>query len=111
MNMYCPACRRHSRSSSSTCPRCGGALVPGPSASGEKGDRDTADLVPVFSTFEQGQAMLARALLEGEGISYLVQGELYTGSGVYITPVSLLVALERADEARDLLRQNGLEPA
>ena len=72
-------------------------------------EEEEASLVEVFSTYSQADIMLVKAFLESEGIPYHLQGELYSGSGIYITPVTLYVAKAEAEHVRELLRDYGIE--
>ena len=65
-------------------------------------------LVEILSTMDMARIALIRSLLEAEGIGYSFQGELYSGSGVFLTPARLMVPEDSAAAALDLLREHGL---
>jgi hypothetical protein len=52
--------------------------------------------------------MFVKAFLDTEGIVYNFQGELFRGSGVFITPATLFVARDEADRVREMLRDHGI---
>ena len=53
--------------------------------------------------------MLVKSFLDAEGVPYHLQGELYSGSGIYLTPVVLYVARAEADRVREMLTDHGIE--
>jgi Putative prokaryotic signal transducing protein len=72
------------------------------------------ELVPVFRSGDQGRIVLAKSLLESEGIDYLVRGEgvqdlfglgrLAIGFSNVVGPAEFLVRKADHDRARELLR-------
>ena len=106
--MYCPSCRSEYKPGFTRCDDCDTDLVYELPLPEPVGDPHAPGMVKVLSSFNQAEVMLARALLEGEDIVHHVQGELFSGSGVYITPVNLFVPEGEADRIRDMLRDHGL---
>jgi hypothetical protein len=110
-DLFCPKCKAEYKPGYYECADCGEPLVheltvKRPlSAEEEK----AASLVQVFSTYSQADIMLVKAYLDAEEIPYHLQGELYSGSGIYITPVTLYVARSEADRVVEMLRDHGLE--
>ncbi len=109
--LYCPKCKAQYRPGFTECPDCQADLVHElsrdqlPTTDEEE---DTA-LVEVFSTYNQAEILLIKALLDAEGIVYYLQGELYSGSGVFITPVLLYVPKSEARRVKEMLRDHGVE--
>jgi hypothetical protein len=77
-------------------------------------DAPEVELVPVLRTGDAGLIPLAKSLLEGEGIEYLVRGETVQdlfglgrmGGYNYVTgPTEFLVHAEDAERARALLEE------
>jgi hypothetical protein len=72
------------------------------------------ELVAVFRSGDQGQIVVAKSLLEAEGIEYLVRseglqdlfgwGRLAIGFSNVVGPAEFLVRKEDGDRARELLR-------
>jgi Putative prokaryotic signal transducing protein len=72
------------------------------------------ELVPVFRSGDQGHIVVAKSLLESEGIDYLVRseglqdlfgwGRLAIGFSNVVGPAEFLVRKEDGDRARELLR-------
>lgn len=72
------------------------------------------ELVAVFQTGDQGKIVVARSLLEAEGIDYLVRGEglqdlfgwgrLAIGFSNVVGPAEFVVRKEDEHRARELLR-------
>lgn len=113
--MFCPSCKAEYKPGHTECADCGAELVHElPSEQSAKHrltpeDEDQASLVEVFSTYSQADVMLVKALLNAEEIPYHLQGELFHGSGIYVTPVTLYVARSEADRVRETLKDHGLE--
>jgi len=109
--LYCPSCKAEYKTGIAHCPDCGVPLVDelpvdGPMTPEEE---EAASLVEVFSTYSQGDLLLIKALLDAEGIVYHFQGELFGGSGVFITPAALFVAKGDAERVREMLRDHGID--
>ena len=109
--MFCPKCKAQYRPGFFECPDCGVTLVhesPDP-PSPDQEDKEAADLVEVYSTYNQADLVLIKALLDGEGIVYHFRGELFGGSGVFITPAALFVAQRDAEAVKALIRDHGIQ--
>jgi hypothetical protein len=52
---------------------------------------------------------MIKSLLDAEEIICNFQGELFKGSGVFITPAMLYVARSDAEIVREMLRDHGIE--
>jgi hypothetical protein len=109
--VFCPSCKSEYRPGFYHCADCGVELVHElPSEHPLTPEEEkAAGLVEVFSTFNQAEIMLVKAYLDAEEIPYHLQGELYSGSGIYLTPVTLYVARAEADHVREMLKDHGLE--
>jgi len=109
--LFCPNCKAEYRPGFYECPDCGVPLVyeltPEQPLTPE--EEDASSLVEVFSTYNQADVMLVKAFLDGEGIIYNFQGELFSGSGVFITPATLYVARADIDRVREMLDDHGIE--
>jgi hypothetical protein len=72
------------------------------------------ELVPVFQSGDEGQILVAKSLLEAEGIDYFVRGEalqdlfgwgrLAVGFSNVVGPALFVVRKDDEDRARELLR-------
>lgn len=109
--MFCPKCKAEYRSGFTECPDCGVSLVHEPphSPPSDPEENEAGDLVEVFSTYNQADLVLIKALLDAEGIVYHFQGELFVGSGVFITPAALFVAKRDAETVKVLLKGHGIQ--
>lgn len=109
--MYCPKCKAEYKPGFTECADCGVPLEYelSPERPLTPEEEEAASLVEVFSTYNQAEVMLVKAFLDAEEIPYHLQGELYSGSGIYITPVTLYVARAQANRVREMLRDHGLE--
>ena len=106
----CPSCHAPIAKGALSCRHCG---APRPADPARTPDPEV-ELVPVFSTPDQGRVALAKSLLEGEQIDYMVRGEgvqdllawgrALTGFNPVVGPVDFLVRAEDAARARELLR-------
>lgn len=113
--MFCPNCKAEYKPGFTDCPDCDVSLVyelP-PENSSDRiltpEEEEQASLVKVYSTYRQTDIMLVKALLDGEEIPYHLQGELFHGSGIYVTPVTLYVARSEADHVQEMLKDHGME--
>ena len=113
--MFCPSCKAEYRAGFTECADCGVDLVyelPEEQAVGKKGlppdHNPDADLVTVYSTYKPTDVMLIKSLLDGEGIVYNFQGEMFKGSGVFIHPAMLFVTKADARRVLDILEDHGI---
>jgi hypothetical protein len=109
--MYCPNCKTEYKPGVYRCADCGVPLeheLPAELPLTPE-EEEASSLVEVLSTYSQTDVMLVKAFLDAEGIVYNFQGELFRGSGVFITPATLYVARADADRVREMLRDHGIE--
>jgi hypothetical protein len=112
----CPRCVRsiYRSSSRDECPQCGEPLPPDllRALGAEPQEVEEAALVPVLRTEDPGLILLAKSLLEGEGIEYLVRAENLQdpfsggrlgGYNYAAGPAEFLVGESDAQQARALL--------
>jgi len=110
--MKCPECGANFPQGASRCPECGVEFVDVAVRASHQApepvdDVEWIDDVVVLETTDEGQLMVARSLLEAEGIPCFTQGEesqRVIGAG----PLRLRVPLDQEEEARALLAH--LEP-
>jgi hypothetical protein len=110
-DLFCPNCKAEYKPGFSDCPDCDVSLVyelPSEQPLTPE-EEDRASLVKVYSTYRQSDVMLVKAYLDAEDIPYHLQGELYSGSGIYVTPVTLYVARSEADHVQEMLKDHGME--
>ncbi len=114
--MFCPNCKSEYRRGFTECADCGVTLVyelpeepPSPEISHVPREGRDADLVSVYSTFNPGDVMFVKSLLDAEEIIYNFQGELFEGSGIFIAPAMLFVAKGDAEMVIEILRDHGIE--
>jgi hypothetical protein len=109
--MYCPSCGEKYGWTVNECPECGLELVetrPGPPAD------PTIALTTILYSGDPAVIALAMSLLEGEGIEYLVRGEVLqdlfgwgrvgAGYNILTGPAEFAVRSDDADRARQLLQ-------
>ena len=109
--MFCPTCKAEYRQGFTECADCGVELVyelpeESPKVAAEGQD---ADLVPVYSTFNSADVMMIKSLLDAEEIIYNFQGELFKGSGIFVTPAMLFVTHTDAKRVTEMLKDHGIE--
>lgn len=105
--MFCPRCGMEHREGVPTCSDCGVTLVVNPPPEG----RDEAawvDLVTVLASSDPSQLLVAKSLLEAEGIPCCLHeimgvGRAAAGPDVAIGPVQLQVRPGDVERARELL--------
>jgi hypothetical protein len=107
--MFCPKCKGEFVEGISECLDCKGPLTED-EPQREKNTRPiTGEVVTVLTSFDAGEIMVAKSVLDGAGIPYLATGEgleYYLGSsrGVLLNgPVKLQVAKDDAEVAEALL--------
>ena len=118
--MYCPECGYEYRSGFDECPECQVPLLEDPGGdvddSGRKaeGDEDF-ELVTVLDTGNPGLVAVAKSILDGSDILYIVEGEVQFGLfGVGLSsksPVRIKVRQEDEAAAKELLSAVEEEPA
>ena len=104
--MFCPVCRSEYREGFTSCADCGVDLVPALPPERHSSPDDVA-LVPVFEASDEAVLMVARSLLDGEGIPYFVKNDLLQnmlgagrlGGGNLVTGPAVVVV--REDDAAD----------
>lgn len=105
--MICQECGAENLPGATRCPECGAELTD-ETARTPHDSAEWVDDVVVLETTDEGELMVARSLLEAEGIPCITQGEesqRVIGAG----PLRLRVPLDDEEEARALLAH--LEPA
>lgn len=113
--MYCPSCRSEYRPGFTECSDCGVDLVhnlPPEQSAGQpltQEEEEQAGLVKIYSTYSQSDVMMVKACLDAEEIVYNFQGELFGGSGIFITPATLYVPRADADRVRQMLKDHGIK--
>ncbi len=99
--MYCPKCRVEYIDGVTQCADCEMSLVKDLPEEPEA-DLTYVDLETVFSTNDQGEIALVKAILDGENFEYLVQGEIMTQVGAQ--PVRFMVPKIHLRRVKKLLK-------
>ena len=107
--MFCPKCGEEFSWTVMVCPKCDVDTVdrlPGPDPTPD------VELVSIFATGDPGVIAVAKSLLEGEEIDYLIRGEglqdlfgagRMGGFSYAMGPAEFWVRADDADRARELL--------
>jgi hypothetical protein len=104
--MFCPKCKSEYREGFYKCTDCGADLV-GALPPEQNDDFGDVEFVEVFSTYQQGDIVFIKSVLDGEGITYFFQGEssiMLIAAGAY---ARLLVKADEAQRAREILQELG----
>jgi hypothetical protein len=113
--MFCPKCRDEYVPGVEECVDCKVPLVeslPEETPPVPPAPPRNVDLVTVLETRDMGEMMVAKSLLESEGIRFISVGEggmqHYMGQGTgmlsfLMNPMRLLVAAEDAEDAKSIL--------
>ena len=99
--MFCPKCHAEYRDGFTTCDECTVELVeslPSPP------EVDFADYEELLATYNQGDIVTVKSILEKEGIPYFIKGEMFTGMGAFIDPARVMVIKGEVDQARRLIQ-------
>lgn len=111
--MFCPNCKAEYVKGITTCPECNVSLVERlvrePEAKYTPSD---VELVTVLETSDETILVIAKSILEGEGIKCLVLGDTWqdlwglggTGFTPYVKPIKIQVAKADEEDARKLLK-------
>lgn len=108
--MICPECRAEYREGFTVCADCRVDLVTAlPQAPEHSDERPDMELVTVFDSTNPALIGIAKTVLEGAGIEFLVVGEdaasvVFSGNPVFGT-VRLQVETSRSEEAETLLSE------
>lgn len=108
--MVCPQCRQEYGEEIPACPKCGVALV-GELPAEVREEPEWADLVVLHTTADEAEILVAKSLLEAEGIRCFLEGEgiqELMGAGRAGLPVRIQVEARDAEAARELLAANDL---
>jgi hypothetical protein len=112
--MFCPECKSEYREGVTECADCGVPLVRELAApEAEPPPVNLEEMVMVLSSYDEGEVLMAKSLLEGADIPFFMPGEalqdpvdsrLFPGSTFALGPVRILVPPERAEEAKEILK-------
>jgi Putative prokaryotic signal transducing protein len=104
--MFCPKCGSEYREGFYKCADCVVDLIEGQPPETED-DVGYVGMVEIFSTYNQGDIVFIKSVLDGEGIHYYFSGEstiMMIGAGSY---ARLLVKADEVDRAREILQALG----
>ena len=62
------------------------------------------EYVPVLETHNAGDRVFLKSILDGESITYFIQGEYVAPYVFNALPMTLMVKREQADQAREILK-------
>ena len=99
--MYCPKCQAEYREGFTVCADCNVELV---EALPPEPETDFADYEELLATYNQGDIVTVKSILEKEGIPYFIKGEMFTGMGAFIDPARVMVIKDEVEQARLLLK-------
>jgi len=98
--MFCPKCKSEYRDGFTECADCFIALVSELSTVSEQ--NEYVDLKELLTTTDQGEIVLFKSMLEGEGIPFLVQGDHFSTTQAHGMTVRFLVPKDYLEQAREL---------
>ena len=99
--MFCPDCKSEFIEGITRCPVCDVALVNALPAAPEP---VFVDYTEVLATYNPADVAFIKSLLEAEGIQYFFKGEHFMYMRPLADPVRLMVRVDQADAARELLK-------
>ena len=98
--MFCPKCKSEYRDGFTECSDCFIALVAELPTVSEQ--NKYVDLKELLTTTDQGEIVLFKSMLEGEGIPFLVQGDHFSTTQAHGMTVRFLVPKDYLEQAREL---------
>lgn len=105
--MFCPKCGSEYKPEYTMCGDCGVQLVSELSPSTEP-VLENIEFEDILSTNNPGDVAIIKSLLDGEGITYIIQGEHVAPLIYYAVPIRLLVRKEHVEKAVDMLKDLNL---
>jgi hypothetical protein len=82
------------------------ATAPNPDPNDAKDSKDQGELVEVFATQQDSEAMVVQSLLESAGIESLLSADVGPQDVLPVGGVAVRVAPEHADRARQLIAES-----
>ena len=99
--MFCPECATEYQAGVAACADCKVPLVPEqPVAAAE----ELIEAEEILATYNVGDILMIKSLLEANGIPYLLHGETFAVIDPLIQPARLLVPPAWAAQVRELLQ-------
>ncbi len=104
--MFCPTCKMEYRPDVTKCPDCDVWLVPRlpdslkAQEAGSAGEVEYQELVPVYKTVDYSKFLIAKSILEDNGIECFSQGDTLSS---YFVEARVLVREADVDDAREAL--------
>lgn len=119
--MHCPGCDIEYEPGITHCPACGAELMdtPSPAGAGPRDEEEWVDLVSVLKTADASLLLVAKSLLDAQGVPCFAEGEgvqeslgagRIAASDLPLGPGRLRVRPEDAERARELLSSLQPEP-
>lgn len=105
--MFCPSCKAEYREGFIRCADCGVDLV-------DKLPEDNFEINPdiqfveILRTLNLVDIAFIKSILDSEGIHYFIKGDIIQNVNPIVDPAILMVLVEEADKARELLKDVNL---
>lgn len=102
--MFCPVCQSEYREGIAVCSTCQVPLV----AELPEAEPEFVDFEEILQTYNPADIAFVKSLLDGEGITYLFQGEFFNQMGPPVVPARLLVRKDQVELAKEILQETEL---
>ncbi len=102
--MFCAKCKAEYNEGVTVCAECGEPLVDALPEARRPGPGTDLGLVTIVRTFVPQDIAIIESLLDDAGIDYHIEGEMALITYPMVTPASVMVRSDQADEARELLK-------
>jgi hypothetical protein len=100
--MFCPKCKSEYKEGISKCADCDVALINNLPPEMEL-EPDFIEYENVLETYNHTDVAMIQSLLDGSGITYYADGEMFSNARPFIEPVRIMVKTDQVEMAKEVL--------
>jgi len=105
--MFCPQCRAEYREGFTECADCNVPLVESLPEKDEP-EYEYIDYIPVVETYNQGEIVFLKSLLEANEITYYMKNQMFNQLNQLVQPVQVMIAKKDVIKAVELLKDHNV---